>query len=185
MARLKRTHDRRGMTLLELIVALAVVSILMGTAAFAFHQWQSVLQSKTLARQMASMLRASRAESVSTQREVRVKFLAEGEAPGAASLCFQQRGNLSQASTLWEDRPGSRLEFPRQQRMGYTSGCESAAAPKYLSFNPDGTSNTLYVCVQQEDENHLLQKQFAVGVSSASTGRIVLLRWNPARLRFE
>jgi len=174
-----------GLTLLEVIVVLSVVSLLMGTAVFGFHQWEESLQSRSLARQLASALRKSRAQAVATNREFRVKFLAEGEAPGERPVFWLQQGNLSRDSTVWEDHLRDRVEFPRQISMGFTFSCQSGSSPRYISFNPDGSSNSLYVCILSADGKQPPQRAFAVGVSHASTGRVLILKWNQATRRFE
>ncbi len=178
-------RKKAGLTLIEIIVVMAIVSILMGTVVFGFRQLEDSIQSRGQARQLASILRRSRAQAVATNRECRVKFLAEGEAPGEAPVFWLQKGNLSRGSTIWKDQLGDRGEFPRNVFMRFTTSCNTDSSPRFISFNPDGSSNSLYVCILQADGNLPPKKKYAVGVSHPSTGRVLIRKWNQAALRFE
>jgi prepilin-type N-terminal cleavage/methylation domain-containing protein len=178
-------ETRGGLTLLEVVVALTIVSILMGMAVLGFQRLEDSLQSRNLARQLASALRKSRAQAVATNREFRVKFLADGATAGDRPVFWLQRGNLSRESTAWEDLFGTQIQFPPHASMGFTSSCQTDSSPRYISFNPDGSSNSLYVCIKSTDGSQPPQKAYAVGVSHASTGRVLILKWNRSASRFE
>jgi prepilin-type N-terminal cleavage/methylation domain-containing protein len=174
-----------GFSLLELLVALALVGVLAALGSFGFRQWQQSLQVRGCAREVASLLRLCRSQAVASNREIRVKVLPLGEAPGGRPLLWLQQGNLSRGSTLWIDRTGEQVELPARVGLGLTQDCRIEAGPGYLSFNPDGSSNALYLCLLDREGAPPARRRYAVGVSHAATGRICVLRWNQARARFE
>jgi prepilin-type N-terminal cleavage/methylation domain-containing protein len=174
-----------GFTLLEMLFVLVLTVLLLGLGGLGLRQMETALAPRVLARQVASTLRLGRAQAVAGNREMRVKLLPAGEAPGGRPVLWPQQGNLSRGSTLWEDRQGHKVEFPATLAMGLSQDCEIEAAPGYISFNPDGSSNALYVCILAEDDGRHLRKRYAVGVSHAATGRVCVLKWNQATSRFE
>lgn len=174
-----------GFSLLELLVALALVGVLTALGSFGWRQWQQSLQVRSCAREVASLLRLGRSQAVVSNREIRVKVLPLGETPGAKPLLWLQQGNLSRGSTLWIDRMGQRVELPPGIELGLTQNCRIEPGPCYLSFNPDGSSNALYLCLLEQEGAQPARRRYAVGVSHAATGRICVLRWNPATGDFE
>ena len=174
-----------GFSLLELLVALALVGILTALGSFGFRRWEQTLQVRGCAREVASLLRLGRSQAVASNREIRIKVLPLGEAPGSRPLLWLQQGNLSRGSTLWIDRTGQRVEFPARVALGLTRDCRIEPGPGYLSFNPDGSSNALYLCLLEREGTQTARKRYVVGVSHAATGRICVLRWNPATGDFE
>ena len=174
-----------GFSLLELLVALALVGVLAALGSFGWRQWQQSLQVRSCAREVASLLRLGRSQAVASNREIRVKALPLGETPGGRPLLWLQQGNLSRGSTAWQDRLGQRVEIPPGVELGLTQDCRIEAGPGYLSFNPDGSSNALYLCLQERAGTQPARRRYAVGVSHAATGRICVLRWNPATAGFE
>lgn len=180
-----RRRRGSGFSLLELLVALALVGILAALGSFGFREWQQTLQVRGCAREVASLLRLGRSQAVASNREIRIKVLPLGEAPGARPLLWLQQGNLSRGSTVWLDRTGQRVEFPPRVALGLTRDCRIEPGPGYLSFNPDGSSNALYLCLLEREGTQPARKRYAVGVSHAATGRICVLRWNPATGDFE
>lgn len=183
----KRSRSKRsaGFSLLELLVALALVGVLAALGSFGWRQWQQSLQVRSCAREVASLLRLGRSQAVASNREIRVKALPLGETPGGRPVLWLQQGNLSRGSSVWLDRPGQRVEFPARVELGLSQDCRIEAGPGYLSFNPDGSSNALYLCLQEGAGTQPARRRYAVGVSHAATGRICVLRWNPATAGFE
>jgi len=169
----------QGMSLFELVVGVSILGVLMAIALPLYGQWNESLESKATTRAIAITLRDARALAVSENREHRVKFVSLGD-PGF----HLQRGNLSRNSSEWEDLWGYRQIVPQGISMRFTQGCDEDMDPRYISFNPDGSSNSLYICISlmNAEEN---QPKFAVGVSHAVTGRVTVLRWNPSCSCFE
>lgn len=65
----RRAHAVRpqaGMTLIELAVVLAIISIVIGGAAFSLRDWSTSLRARDGARDMADILQLGRAESIRT-----------------------------------------------------------------------------------------------------------------------
>ena len=171
--------SEQGMSLLELVVGVAVLGVLMTIALPLYGQWKESLESRASARSIANALRDARSCAVSGNREHRVKFVALDKP------CFYlQRGNLSRNSSEWEDLLGSKQMLSHGMSMRFTQGCDEDSDPRYISFNPDGSSNSLYICLGLGDTD-LIEPKFAVGVSHSVTGRVTVLRWNPACACFE
>jgi len=173
-----------GFTLLEMLIALTVAALLVNLGLLGIRQLEQTFASRTLARQIASTLRFGRSQAVAANREMRVEFLPNGESSGGQRPAFcLQGGNLPRNSTVWENYPKYREEFPTRLAMGVGPDC--AVKKGYISFNPNGSSNALYVCILERSDQHILQRRYAVGVSHAATGRVQILHWSPNLGRFK
>ncbi|BCA80225.1 type II secretion system protein [Desulfuromonas sp. AOP6] len=171
-------YSSRGFTLLELIMSLAVTAGLLTVSLPIYGAWLDKQENRSAARAIAGALREARAAAVAHHREYRVKFVSQQPASGQNPSFIFQLGNLSRNSSEWEDLAAG-YPLPEGLFLRYTQSCAEDDSPRYLSFNPDGSSNSLYLCLGRskgaEDE-----RTFAVGVSHSSTGRVTILRWDGA-----
>ncbi|MCP3177391.1 type II secretion system GspH family protein [Desulfuromonas sp. KJ2020] len=171
-------YSPQGFTLLELMVTLVVTVGLLAVSLPIYGAWLDKQENRAAARAIAGALREARAAAVAHHREHRVKFVAPPPVSGQNPSFLFQRGNLSRNSTEWEDLT-SNNPLPEGLFLRFTQSCVEDVSPRYLSFNPDGSSNSLYLCLGRSagGEN---ERTFAVGVSHSSTGRVTILRWNAA-----
>ncbi len=77
-----------GFTVLELIVAIAIASIVMGIAIPSFLSWMPTLRLSSGARQVATDLQVARMKAISQNVKFRVNFI--GSIPGATSYQLEK-----------------------------------------------------------------------------------------------
>ena len=164
-----RNSNGKGFSLIELIVALAVVGILAVIAIPAYRNWITSTQYKAAARQVASLLRQARSEAVNRNRECEAVF---NLGTNQYSLA---RGNLPSGSTSFADMVVTATSFSGGVDIRGNSDCSVNTGEKKLQFNPNGSSSTGYICVVDNAGT----RKFRVGVTVANTGRVVIQQWNP------
>lgn len=165
----------RGFSLIELIVALAIVGTLAVIALPTYRGWITNIQYKEAARRVASLLRQARSEAVTRNRECEAKFYFDTN-----QYCLA-RGNLPSGSTSFADMIVSETSFPEGVDIRGNSDCSVNAGEKKLQFNPNGSSNTGYICIM---DNAGVRK-YRAGVTVANTGRVVIQHWNPGSSSWE
>lgn len=118
MKRSRRTHRRAGFTMLEMLVALAILSLIMGASTQLLRPPSPKLRVESAARALCSALRATHSRAVATNGETQVvvdlarkKFsspvAAEAALPFDAALNVQvaqgQQGNQAAAIVFFPD----------------------------------------------------------------------------------
>ena len=138
-----------GFSLLELMIVILMITIMAVIAAPSFIQWRQNLMYRDTARDLVSILREARTGAISTNREHRVAFAIAG---GQYQLI---RGNSSSNSTAWTViRPWTTVNPGVNLRQGTGLNCPSNADvniefnPNGTAVNPDGTSNDIRICIQ-------------------------------------
>lgn len=155
----------RGFTLLELIVAMVIFSILTAMAIPSFYTFRKNADQKDAARNVLLALRHARTMAVTENIEYQVAFDLDSQS------YWLERGNLSQNSTSWNvvrtfpaPKPGIELRALAQ--------CTATSGERRIQFNPDGTSNTLYICAIDPTS----ATRYRAGTSVAKIGRPVIHR---------
>lgn len=177
-ARLPR--PRAGVTLVELILALALVVLLAAVAVMAVTPWQRQAALREGTERFATLLRALQAESAGTGRRMRLVFpQAAGQA--AASMAVQwepqplERPGAFEPyrGALWRAGDPSELVVVVRCRLagpdGDRWGEEDAFAP--ILFHPDGSSDWADVSLASR---HARDTRRAVVQLNGLTGTI---RW--------
>lgn len=160
--------NKSGFSLIELLVAITVVGILSAIALPSYRSWIDSAKYKEAARRVASLLRQGRSEAVAKNRECQAKFNFETDRYSLA------RGNLSSGSTTFVDMAVSESGFSAGVEIRGESDCSVNLGEETLQFNPNGSSDTLDICIMDDAGN----KKYLVGVTVANTGRVVIQTWD-------
>jgi len=167
-------YKQRGFTAIELMLVISLIGILV---AISVPFYSSIVENsnyKAAARSISSVLREARALSISHNLEQRIKF---NPISGTYVL---QTGN--RASNTSDDDWTTSLKvhtIAPGVNLRANKACDGESVT-YVSFNPNGSSNSQYLCVLDADTSLSLnsRKKFLVGVASATTGRVKISSWN-------
>ncbi len=129
--------NKKGFSLVELLIALTIATILMAVAVPLFSQWSDNLKYKEAAWGISSQLRLARQMAVSNNNEYGVAFKVGGK-----------QYVLTQGSP-WAPLNGANswtsLESTVKWAMG--AGC-NGTADTYIGFKPNGTAASAVICIQ-------------------------------------
>ena len=130
----------KGYTLVESIVAMAILGILFAIALPSFYSWSQSLKFKEAAWSLLGDLRTAKQLSVSTNLEHRV----EVDIP---SKRFRlTRGDRPSGSTAWSAvRPWR--DLPATVRYASGEDCDNASAVE-ITFKPNGSAQSAVLCVK-------------------------------------
>ncbi len=166
--------NNRGFTLIEMLVVIALVAILAGISTPAYLNWMENARFREAARNVSSMLRDARARAVTTNLQHRVAFDLDGQR-------YDLERQDAPASATWETALWGATTVPAiSLRSG--ANCENTTGDTLIIFNPNGSSamggsaGSLWVCISERDGT----RRFRVGVTSTTTGRVAIQRWNGA-----
>lgn len=174
-------NGQSGFTLMELLVAVAMIGILFAVAVPALQPMWENSQNRKAARDISSVLRETRSRAISENLEHEASFNL------SANTCLIRRGDRPNGTPSFTSSPGSwtqvsNLSFPAGTNIKGNLACNETINTNFtVQFNPDGTGNNRYLCV----EDGAGVKLFASGVSSSITGRVRIRRWDTAAADWE
>jgi prepilin-type N-terminal cleavage/methylation domain-containing protein len=158
---------QRGFSFVELIVVLAVLSLLAAMAIPQFSRWIESTQYRVAAREIASAMRESRSRAIQTNLQHRLELdLAE-------KRWRILHGNRAASSSpnSWESNVVRDWQPVRGRiQLKANKDCSVTAETVRIVFNPAGTSNARYICVC-DTEGAI---RFQVAVPYSITGRVVV-----------
>jgi len=153
------TYFPGGFTLVELLIAIALIGIMLAIATPPFLQWQQNLQYKQAAEGIVSALRTARNNAISLNRQNRVEFQ-----PSTASYRTTQ-GDRTYDSSTWATVKQDWVAVPTGVVM---TNCVDTANVN-IQFSPNGTASAGNICIR---DNTSPKYQISV----AASGRITSVR---------
>jgi Tfp pilus assembly protein FimT len=126
-------------------------------------------------------LREARSRAISDNLEHEVSF----DLPG--NSCSVRRGDRSNGTPSFASSPGSWTQvgafaLPQGVRIKGNLACNVSTNTNFtIQFNPDGTGNNRYLCIEDNSGT----RRFASGVSSSVTGRVRIRRWDTSAANWE
>ena len=150
-----------GFLKVELLVTLAIVSLSIVLATPYLRKTGQNLSYRQAAREVLAALREARSLTVSQYREYRVEFNVSGNRFRIV------RGDQPSGSSNWSYVVRDWISFPHGVVMRRNKKCDGKTDAA-IHFNPNGTANSLYICVMDQDN----RKRYMVGVADSVTARV-------------
>jgi len=160
----------RGFTLIELLVVIALIATVSAIAYPNFKEWMRNASYKEAARDVASVLLDARTKAISTNLEHRVELNVE-TTPDQYRVTS---GNRAYGSTSYTTVVTPWTSFSKFVDLKANADCSVSTGIIYVSFNPNGSGSSQYICTMDLDGN----RKFRSGVSSSTTGRVKVEKWN-------
>jgi prepilin-type N-terminal cleavage/methylation domain-containing protein len=176
-----------GFTLIELVIVIAFMGILMAIAYPSFSQWRENLRYKEAARRLASAMTEARSRAIAQNLEHELAF------DLGVNTYMLRQGNRAMSTLPYSSNPGDWTIIYSNQGISNPldirarSDCADNTANNFrFQFFPNGTvrvngseniGTTGHICVLDQTTG---TRKFLTGVSSASTGRVVVRKWNAA-----
>jgi len=117
----------RGITLTELLVVMAIISILLSFAMPSFNTWRNNIMYRQAARSIMLVLREARSRAITTSHEHRVEF------DPARKMHRITQGNRASGSTEWSVIVRDWTSLPREVLL--ETNVQS------IQMNTNGTAN--------------------------------------------
>jgi len=161
----------QGFTVIELLICLAIISIMAGMALPSLQNFIRSSAEKDAAYNILAALRLARNEAIVRNLEYQVAFDLDHK------RMWLERGNLPDNSTSWSvvrtfESVHPSVDLATKYDCSHTGGDGTLSADNYIQFNPNGTcgssgfANSRYICVLKGGTI-----QYRTGVPSSSTGR--------------
>lgn len=150
-----RHFDKKGFTLVELLIVIAIMSVLSAIALPAFNQWRATLNSKEAAWGIASELKLARQTAITNNLVCTAEFNVAGN-----------RYRLTQGGA--EVKPWTVLPSGMSLTTGTGIAC-TGAVDINIAFSPRGSAGSAAVCVNDSSA----VTRFTVHVSPTN-GRVYI-----------
>lgn len=153
----------RGVSLIELLVALMIFGILAAIATPSFLQMRQNALFRQEATQIGNMLREARGRTVSLNREHQAQI----DVTAALPRYQLAQGNRSSGSTVWAAVNGGWINASTGVTLTQT-GCTGGGPIFTVDFNPNGSASAACT-VEIRDTTNTIRYRVAV---TQNTGRI-------------
>lgn len=139
--------NKRGFTLIELIIIISIMAILMAIAVPATRSWRDSARNKEVAREVLSLLRHARSQAVTDSQE--------------------QTVNIDVGGKQYNINGGANVSLPKQiswEGKEMLNDAWSAAGTYDITFRPQGScTQTIYLRIQNNDN-------LIISIPSTATG---------------
>ncbi len=146
---------RRGLTLTELVIAIAIVGLLAVLVVPNLGKWIQHYRLRGAVREIVSKMELAKIKALKYNLEYRIAFETDN------GTYWMERGNRADAPGLWAIEGGI-FEVPRQ--IPFDVNVSS------MQFNPDGTASSGTVTIGRTTEEH-----YTITVNT-TTGKITAER---------
>ena len=193
-----RKPRNAGFTLTELIVVIAMISVLMTIATPYYLDWLRNAKYREGAQAVTALLREARSRAIAEHREYRVVFNAAPDSPQAPSTMQLQGGNLSYNSSSWPimETP---VTLSENLDIRYRSSCTLNVAAQSVLFLPSGAASATAaieasspdlggICIIDGDSAIAAlndRKKYLVEMVSPTTGAFKVRKWNASSTSFQ
>ncbi|BCA80226.1 GspH/FimT family pseudopilin [Desulfuromonas sp. AOP6] len=193
-----RKPRNAGFTLTELIVVIAMISVLMTIATPYYLDWLRNAKYREGAQAVTALLREARSRAIAEHREYRVVFNAAPDSPQAPSTMQLQGGNLSYNSSSWPimETP---VTLSENLDIRYRSSCAFNDDDQSVLFLPSGGASASSVvstsgsdlggiCIIDGDSSITTlndRKKLLIEMVSPTTGAFKVRKWNASSTSFQ
>lgn len=165
------TVSKRGFTLIELVIVMALVGILLAVALPQYISWRKGAAYNNAAYQVMGALRQARSQAVSEKREHRVEFDVS-----AGRYQLTRKDPITNLYEIVQNETG----FPPEVKLRANADCAGTADVNF-TFASDGTGSsdgaTNDICIMADPgDGSPLEGRYQVSIPSATSGRATLDR---------